>query len=79
MVSNVFLTKSLKERDSLKKKCFLKLNLYFYQGTSYHEACQQYPDIINKLHALDKEISGGTTGTVVLIHQNKLYVANVGK
>ena len=46
---------------------------------SYHEACQQYPDIMNKLLALDSEISGGTTATVVLIYNNKLYMANVGK
>ena len=49
------------------------------QGLSYHELCQQYPDIINKLHALDAEISGGTTATVVLIYNNKLYMANVGE
>ncbi|XP_060560245.1 TGF-beta-activated kinase 1 and MAP3K7-binding protein 1-like [Ruditapes philippinarum] len=54
------------------------LQLQLPEGISYHEACQQYPDIISKLHALDKEISGGTTGTVVLIYNNKLYVANVG-
>ena len=65
-----------------KKFSRLRVNHYNYfvlQGISYHEACQQYPEIINKLHALDKEISGGTTGTVVLIYNNKLYVANVGK
>ena len=50
-----------------------------FQGLSYHELCQQYPDIINKLHALDAEICGGTTATVVLIYNNKLYMANVGR
>lgn len=54
------------------------LQLQLPEGIGYHEACQQYPDIISKLHALDTEISGGTTGTVVLIYNNKLYVANVG-
>lgn len=54
------------------------LQLQLPEGIGYHEACQQYPDIINKLHALDAEISGGTTGTVVLIYLNKIYVANVG-
>jgi len=49
------------------------------QGISYHEACQTYPDIIEKLHKLDNEICGGTTGTVVLIYKEKLYVANVGE
>lgn len=54
------------------------LQLQLPEGLSYHEACQQYPDIMNKLHALDSEISGGTTATVVLIYNNKLYMANVG-
>ncbi|XP_052773974.1 TGF-beta-activated kinase 1 and MAP3K7-binding protein 1-like [Mya arenaria] len=54
------------------------LQLQLPEGISYHEACQTYPDIMNKLHTLDSEISGGTTATVVLIYNNKLYVANVG-
>lgn len=54
------------------------LQLQLPEGISYHEMCQQYPDILNKLHALDKEICGGTTATVVLIYNNKIYVANVG-
>lgn len=54
------------------------LQLQLPEGISYDEACQQYPEIINKLHALDSEISGGTTATVVLIYRNRIYVANVG-
>ena len=34
---------------------------------------------MKKLQELEKEISGGTTATVVLIYNNKIYVANVGK
>ncbi|CAL1527051.1 unnamed protein product [Lymnaea stagnalis] len=48
------------------------------EGISQYEAFQKYPDIINKLEELDREISGGTTATVVLIYNSKLYVANVG-
>ena len=58
--------------------CFQLASCYL-QGISYHEACQTYPDIIEKLHKLDNEICGGTTGTVVLIYKEKLYVANVGE
>ncbi|KAL4239630.1 PHOsphatase [Mactra antiquata] len=54
------------------------LQLQLPEGISYHEACTQYPDIINQLHTLDAEICGGTTATVVLIYRDKLYVANVG-
>lgn len=48
------------------------------EGINHFEAQQKYPDIIKKLEDLDREISGGTTATVVLIYNNKLYVANVG-
>ncbi|XP_005094474.1 TGF-beta-activated kinase 1 and MAP3K7-binding protein 1 isoform X2 [Aplysia californica] len=48
------------------------------EGIGQYEAYQKYPDVISKLQELEKEISGGTTATVVLIYNNKLYVANVG-
>ncbi|KAH9504077.1 PHOsphatase [Bulinus truncatus] len=48
------------------------------EGIGQYEAFQKYPEIINKLQELDREISGGTTATVVLIYNSKLYVANVG-
>ncbi|KAH3872063.1 TGF-beta-activated kinase 1 and MAP3K7-binding protein 1-like [Dreissena polymorpha] len=54
------------------------LQLQLPEGLAYHEACHTYPEIFNKLRALEHEVSGGTTATVVLIYNNKIYVANVG-
>ncbi|CAG5135814.1 unnamed protein product, partial [Candidula unifasciata] len=48
------------------------------EGISDYEAYNKYPGLMKGLEDLDKEISGGTTATVVLIYNNKLYVANVG-
>ena len=58
---------------------FNKLLFSSFQGIDHYEAKQKYPDIIKKLEELDREISGGTTATVVLIYNNRLYVANVGE
>ena len=42
------------------------------------EAYQRYPSLVERLRELDREISGGSTGTVALVHNNNLYVANIG-
>lgn len=47
-------------------------------GISSYEACSKYPDVYNKLQQLEQELSGGTTATLVLIYNEKIYVANVG-
>ncbi|XP_067671924.1 TGF-beta-activated kinase 1 and MAP3K7-binding protein 1-like [Haliotis asinina] len=54
--------------------CMLELP----DGITQYEAFTKYPDIVNKLQQLDLEIAGGTTASVVLIYNEKLYVANVG-
>lgn len=51
----------------------------WFQGISDYEAYNKYPALMKGLEDLDKEISGGTTATVVLIYNGKLYVANVGE
>uniref|UniRef100_A0A0B6ZFE9 TGF-beta-activated kinase 1 and MAP3K7-binding protein 1 n=1 Tax=Arion vulgaris TaxID=1028688 RepID=A0A0B6ZFE9_9EUPU len=48
------------------------------EGISDYEAYHKYPDVMSRLEDLDKEISGGTTATVVLVYNSRLYVANVG-
>nr|KAG5714894.1 hypothetical protein BaRGS_000382 [Batillaria attramentaria] len=48
------------------------------EGITSYEAYNKYPDIVNKLQQLEQELSGGTTATLVLIYNNKIYVANVG-
>ncbi|KAK3586022.1 hypothetical protein CHS0354_033144 [Potamilus streckersoni] len=62
--------------DLLAEKTTLHMQLP--EGMSYHEAYQQYPETVNKLHELNSVISGGTTASVVLIYHNKIYLANVG-
>lgn len=49
------------------------------QGIGHYEALNQFPDVMKKLDALEREITGGTTATVALVYKSKLYVANVGK
>jgi len=48
------------------------------EGINQYDAIKKYPEVMAKLHELEKEISGGTTATVVLVYNNKIYVANVG-
>ncbi|KAK6171338.1 hypothetical protein SNE40_019549 [Patella caerulea] len=62
--------------DLLAQKATCQMELP--EGLSDFDAYQKYPEIMNKLHALETQISGGTTACVVLIYNNKLYVANVG-
>ena len=48
------------------------------QGISSYEACSKYPEVYSKLQQLEQQLSGGTTATLILIYNNKIYVANVG-
>ena len=50
----------------------------FCKGLSSYEAYQKFPDVVNRIQALQDEISGGTTAVLALIFQKKLFVANVG-
>jgi len=52
--------------------------LHFFQGLSSYEAYQKFPEQVNRIQALQDEISGGTTAVLALIFQRKLFVANVG-
>ncbi|GLH04118.1 Probable protein phosphatase CG10417 [Gryllus bimaculatus] len=47
-------------------------------GLTSYEVYQKYPDLIDKLNALNCELSAGTTAVVALIYRGRLYVANVG-
>lgn len=60
----------LAERTSLKFDIPEELNSY--------EAYQKFPDLVNKLNKLNRELSAGTSAIVALVFRNSLYVANVG-
>uniref|UniRef100_A0A8C4NC26 TGF-beta activated kinase 1 (MAP3K7) binding protein 1 n=1 Tax=Eptatretus burgeri TaxID=7764 RepID=A0A8C4NC26_EPTBU len=38
----------------------------------------QYPQLVERLQALEREVGGGTTAVVALVLNNRLFVANVG-
>lgn len=60
----------LAERTSLKFDIPEELNSY--------EAYQKFPDLVNKLNKLNRELAAGTSAIVALVFRNNLYVANVG-
>ncbi|XP_067007511.2 TGF-beta-activated kinase 1 and MAP3K7-binding protein 1 [Anabrus simplex] len=47
-------------------------------GLTSFEAYQKFPHLVDKLNALNCELSSGTTAVVALIYGGRLYVANVG-
>jgi len=62
--------------DLLAEKTTLQMELP--DNMSTYDAYQQYPDLVNKIQALNAQVSGGTTAVLALIHNNKIYVANIG-
>ncbi|XP_018425398.1 PREDICTED: TGF-beta-activated kinase 1 and MAP3K7-binding protein 1, partial [Nanorana parkeri] len=62
--------------DSLAEKTSLQSQLP--EGTVLQQLPSQYQKIVERLNSLEKEIYGGAMVIVVLIVNNKLYVANVG-
>ncbi|KAH0558093.1 TGF-beta-activated kinase 1 and MAP3K7-binding protein 1-like isoform X1 [Cotesia glomerata] len=60
----------LAERTSLKFDIPEELNSY--------EAYQKFPDLVNKLNKLNRQLAAGTSAIVALVFRNNLYVANVG-
>lgn len=47
-------------------------------GLNSYETYQKFPHLVDKLNALNCELSAGTSAVVALIYRGKLYVANVG-
>ncbi|XP_071983752.1 TGF-beta-activated kinase 1 and MAP3K7-binding protein 1 isoform X2 [Engystomops pustulosus] len=62
--------------DSLAEKASLLSQLP--EGAVLQQLPSQYQKIVERLNTLEKEIYGGAMVIVVLIVNNKLYVANVG-
>ncbi|XP_022253680.1 TGF-beta-activated kinase 1 and MAP3K7-binding protein 1-like [Limulus polyphemus] len=61
--------------DLLAEKITLQLHIH---GLSDYQAYTKFPDIVNQLQDVIREISAGTAALVALILKNKLYVASVG-
>lgn len=62
--------------DALAEKASLQSQLP--EGVPHHQLLPQYQKILERLKALEKEISGGAMAVVAVLLNNKLYVANVG-
>lgn len=62
--------------DALAEKASLQSQLP--EGVPQHQLLPQYQKILERLKALEKEISGGAMAVVAVLLNNKLYVANVG-
>lgn len=62
--------------DLLAEKANLQAQLP--EGATFHQLSSQNQKLVEKLKALEQEVSGGATAVVALILNNKLYVANVG-
>ncbi|XP_028144062.1 TGF-beta-activated kinase 1 and MAP3K7-binding protein 1-like [Diabrotica virgifera virgifera] len=48
------------------------------EGLTQYEAYQKVPHIVQNINKINNELSSGSATAVALIHNNKLYVANVG-
>lgn len=60
----------LAERTSLQYEIPDDMNSY--------EAYQKFPHVVDKLKALNSELSAGTTAVIALVYGERLYVSNVG-
>lgn len=60
--------------------CVFKLLPHFgFQGVPHHQLPPQYQKIVERLKAVEQEISGGAMAIVAVVLNNKLYIANVGE
>lgn len=65
---------------SLLCYCVFKLSSHFgFQGVPHHQLPPQYQKIVERLKAVEQEISGGAMAIVAVVLNNKLYIANVGE
>lgn len=61
--------------DSLMDKFKLESHL---EGENRKEAAMKYPSLFNDLEKLERDIAGGCSAAIALIHKSKLFIANVG-
>ncbi|XP_070155301.1 TGF-beta-activated kinase 1 and MAP3K7-binding protein 1 isoform X2 [Polyergus mexicanus] len=62
--------------DLLAERASLQFDIP--DGLNSYETYQKFPDLVDKLNALNCELSSGTSAVVALVYRGKLYVANVG-
>ncbi|XP_051162943.1 TGF-beta-activated kinase 1 and MAP3K7-binding protein 1-like [Leptopilina boulardi] len=62
--------------DILAERASLQFDIP--DGLNSYETYQKFPHLVDKLNALNCELSAGTSAAVALIHKGRLYVANVG-
>lgn len=62
--------------DLLAERASLQFDIP--DGLTPYETYQKFPDLVDKLNALNCELSAGTSAVVALVYKGRLYVANVG-
>ncbi|KAK7603863.1 hypothetical protein V9T40_003862 [Parthenolecanium corni] len=62
--------------DKLAEKASLQMEIP--ENLTPYEAYQRNPRAVDRLNAINTELSCGSSAVVALIHLNRLYVANVG-
>ncbi|XP_011329693.1 TGF-beta-activated kinase 1 and MAP3K7-binding protein 1 isoform X3 [Ooceraea biroi] len=62
--------------DLLAERASLQFDIP--DGLNSYETYQKFPDLVDKLNALNCELSAGTSAVVALVYRGRLYVANVG-
>ncbi|XP_012223011.1 TGF-beta-activated kinase 1 and MAP3K7-binding protein 1 [Linepithema humile] len=62
--------------DLLAERASLQFDIP--DGLNSYETYQKFPDLVDKLNALNCELSAGTSAVVALVYKGRLYVANVG-
>uniref|UniRef100_A0A0K8S3X3 PPM-type phosphatase domain-containing protein n=1 Tax=Lygus hesperus TaxID=30085 RepID=A0A0K8S3X3_LYGHE len=79
-LSQAFLSVEKNYLQSLDDKVAQRAALQYQipEGLMSYDIYQRYPDIVDSINKLNRQLSCGTTAAVALIVNNKLYVANVG-
>lgn len=62
--------------DLLAERASLQFDIP--DGLNSYETYQKFPHLVDKLNALNCELSAGTSAIVALVYGGRLYVANVG-
>lgn len=80
VLRQAFLSVELGYMDSLSDLLAERTSLMcdIPEGLSSYEVYQKAPDVVDNIKRINYELSSGTAAAIALIHNNRLYVANVG-